>query len=352
MNVDPNPNNTDAPIVPADQPVQPTSIYNPFGAPPPEPSPITTPIEPQPISQPPKKSRKKLIVGLIITTVIVIVSAIGITLFVNNQATQAKTAASQYRKDVLAHLDGVLTLDNYKDRVAIWRNTAKLKNVQFGASLSKEYKDALDLKSRYESIITDGYPAILDRYASTDLSPFLKDLQAALGVKIPSPEEITPGKSTYAATLAANKEYVTLLKKKADSFQTLATRAKTYVYPEKYRESQAGVVTALENMSHTWNSMATEYTAYIGEAESAESAAEKGDINSLDQQINTLSANQAERSTRIATIGQDYLQYTKDLTANDAAMVNAMIADGWFATSQENVMKVGEKVDKMREELK
>ena len=342
-----SPDNTDSPTVSSEQPQQLTSTYNPFGAASPELPSTIAPIEPQPIPQPAKKSRKELIIGLIITAVVVVASAVGVTSFVNNQTTQAKAAAFQYRKDVLVQLNAVTNVDNYKNRVAIWRNTVKLKDVQFGASLSKEYKDALNLKSRYESLITDSYPTILDRYASTDLSPFLKDLQTALVAKLPAPANITD-----SSTLAANKQYVTALKLKTDTFQTLATRARTYVYPQKYRDSQSGVVKALENMSSSYDSMASAYTVYIDEAENFLSLKAKGDTNGLHQLETSMAASQKQEQAIIAKIEQDYPQYTKDLTTNESSLAKSMIADGWFDNSKENVLKVGEKLDLMREELK
>lgn len=305
MSPDNSPDNTDSSTVSSEQPQQLTGTYNPFGAASPELPNTIAPIEPQPITQPAKKSRKKLIIGLIIAAVVVVASAVGVTLFVNNQTTQAKAAASQYRKDVLVHLDAVTNIDNYKDRVAIWRNTAKLKDVQFGASLSKEYKDAVNLKSRYESLITDSYPTILDRYASSDFHPFLVDLQAGLSQRVAA-----PANTTDDSTLAVSSP----LKAKAAVYEVLAIRLKTYVYPEKYRDSQNGAVTALQNMSKSYNSM----------------------LSVLDT----------------SKIEKDYIQYTKDLAANISSLSKSMIADGWFTTSKENVTKVGEKVDLMREELK
>jgi len=317
----------------------------------PEINPITQPIQEPSLPPSVKKSRKKLVIGLIITAVVLIAAVIGTLLFVNNTTSQAREAAAQYRKDVLTHLDKVTTIETYKERIAIWRDTAQLKNVQFGESLSKEYKDALDLKKRYESLIAETYPTVLDRYASTDINPFLKDVTTTLNTV---PPLIDPKNKDLKVAVEENSNNLDGLKTKQKSVEELTTRLKSYVYPESIRTEQDILATKLETLAKEIGLYTVAQNTYVeslkerlASQESDSTKAPEGMDERKQAAINGLSTAQNKFFKTY-----NYAESLKSISTSMNNLVKAIDATNWMTESRDNVLKVGEKVDAMRDELK
>ena len=311
-------------------PVQ-TDAPTPF----PQAPPTDQPVQSSQIDSP-KKSRKGLIIGLIITAVVLIGGILGTVLTINSLTNQAKEAAAAYTKAAEEHVTLLIEVKVFKDRLDNYDTRPTLAKVNMGESLSKEYKDAVALQSRYNKLLDDTKNAVAERYATLELGPFFKEFAAKLAAK-PDTTSLT---ITDDASLANARQYIESMETKASDYSALASRYKSYVFAEKYRDYQTKAADALDNMGKSWNELAKVTTTYVDLSEKLLAAEESNDADAVNKLASEVTTSSAEMKSKTTEINANYRDYTKTLGDNNRLLVNAMVADDYLNKAYEESGKV------------
>jgi len=312
-------------------------------------APVPTPFPEQPVTTvPPKKSHKKLI-ALIIAGAIILSAAIGIPVFVSNQTTKAKEAASQYRKDIVTHFDAVFAAETPKARVPVWRDTATLKDVQFGASLSTEYKDALELKNRYDSLITDNDALIVERYTINDINPFVQDLQTIFNEKLPT---ISTSETNLSLALTEYSKLLATVESKQNKLKDSAARLRAYVYPEEFKDGRENLAVTLDELSAEWGALAVGYRAYVDNLKERSDLDASNATETPDGLVERKDAAIAGVSAAQKKFQQVYSPSLNAFVSKRDSFLKDIYESSWYSESAEKAAELTKKITAFQDELK
>jgi len=334
-NTSPNPN-------PEQQPTA-TTPY--FAATPPA-QPVSAPAEP--VTTPPKKSRKGLFIGLAIAALVIAGAVTATALTVSSYTNEAKTAASDYNSAVKTHLTGLIEAKSLKERVDNYPKRPTLKDVSYGETLSTEYKEAQATEQKYNKLLDDSYHFVAERYATTELSPYFKDLVAALND--------SPGQNSLAitdeASLASAKQYADKIQQKSTDYYALAARFKSYVFAEKYKEDQQGSAEALEGMAKLWGELGEATRTYVDLSAKTLEVEKSGDENKAKELSTEVSTAQTKISAATSKMSGAYKAYGTSLNRYNKNLVDAIIKDGYMQTAFDNSSKVYDSLEAFKKDLK
>ena len=318
-----NPNTPETPTPIETTPPEPTPV-TPFPAATPV-SPVTPPTVPtndiptEPVKQP----RKKLLIGLIITAAVLLVGALTAFLIVSNLTNQAKDAASSYRTALNTHLAAVLDVTNIKDRLDLYPKKPSLEKVTQGEALSKEYKEAVALQTRYNKMLDDSYSTVAERYATLDLKPWLTDLVAALDNSL----DTSIVTVTDEASLATARENVKNIETKSTKLSELGKRLKSHTYAEKYREYQTKSADALEGMAKTRTELAKLATESNDLSAKLLESQKTGNTEATEKLAAEVRSAKLNIGLKSPTIARDYQAFTAVVNKNNAKLVETISAD-------------------------
>ena len=307
-----NPNTPETPTPIETTPAEPNPVV---------PFPAAAPVSP--VVPAPKKSRKKLLIGLIITAVVLIAGTAAAFLIVNSLTSQAKDAASSYRTALNTHLAAVLDVKSIKERLDLYPKKPALETVTQGEALSKEYKDAVALQARYNKMLDDSYSTVAERYSTLELNPWVKDLIAVLGSNISN----TAVTVTDEASLANAKEQVKGMETKATSLAKLSERLKSYTFAEKYREYQTNSANALEGMAKTWTELAELATTSNNLSAKLLEVQKSGDSEAAEKLSDEVKAATTNTTFQVPTIAREYQQYASTVSKNNKLLFETISAD-------------------------
>jgi len=298
---------------------------------------VTPPVSPVTPLNPPandtpmaieKKPRKKLLIGLIITAAVLIIGALTAFLIVSNLTNQAKDAASSYRKALDIHLAAVLDVTNIKDRLDLYPKKPSLEKVAQGEALSKEYKEAIALQTRYNKMLDDSYSTVAERYATLDLKPWLTDLVAALDNSL----DTSIVDVTDEASLATAKENVKNIETKSTNLSNLAKRLRSYVYAEKYREYQTKSADALEGMAKSRTELAKLVTESNDLSAKLLESQKTGNTEATEKLAAEVRSAKISNGFKSPTIARDYQAFAATVNTNNQKLVQTISADGYGLT--------------------
>lgn len=299
-----------------------------------------TPVQ-QPPEVPPKKSRRGLIIGLSIGLAVLIVAVI-VTVIGFSFKSQADDAARQYDNAVLAHVDQILTAETPKERAELFETKPELKEAPFGDVLSDEYKNAQTLKARYDAMVDEARPVVQERYATLELSPFIKRVVAQLDASIStSMPEIKD-----EATKQTAQQTIASLRDKGESYMKLGDEFLTFQYDEKYKEAQKGYSDTLKEMGKTWTQLAeVQQRVFDKQVEILNTSDE---IKKAELTVNLLTIT-LNAQTEMETLTANYKG--KELTPAMNALVLPIVKDEYIQTIAKKVQEVQQNFTNFRAEL-
>jgi len=294
-----------------------------------------------------KPNKKRRIITVAVIVAVVAALAVAIPLTIGSLTTQAKEAATQYKTDINAHIEK-LVASTPKERLTVFPAKAELKEVPFGEDLSSEYKEAKAFQTRYNPLIDDNLQFIKERYTAIDFPQFLRDLTTTLNLSLPdSTLEITD-----EASLNAAKDYVAALQTKSDGYKKHAATLKDYVFAEKYREDQTGVVDALEGMSQTWADFVSVTNEYIDLAVRTMEVDKSGNKDDLTQLEADMAIKKDEVVTKTTQLREAYGTYIKSESQYMSNLVNGIVTDEYIQSLQAKADALNTAVFALQDDIK
>lgn len=330
----PTPNDTNPTPEPAAYPI---TQFQPASPPPVQsqgPAPVSVPQEP------PRKSRKGLIALLVSIFVVIALVVAAIVTYLNLNA-NANAAAAEYKDGVIAHIDTLLTAETPKARAEAFNEKVQLKSVPLGDTLSANYKAAKVFDSSYQAFIEKAGPIMRQRYATLDLSPFLREAASALDsdVKTDMPEITNTASATQVVAT------ITSLKEKGEAYVKLADRFNAYEYEEKYVPAQKAYAETLRAMGTSWLQLASVQAGVADkQIEIIDAAGDTQKAARLTSELGVMVASGQQKMNDIVA------QYPKDLSTKMWALVNAIADDQYIQSLAKQAGALQEDAQKLKQD--
>jgi len=311
------------------------------------PSQAQPPANDQPAPHSSKKSRKRLLIGLIVAAIILIGGAITAFLIISNITNQAKDAAMSYTKAVDTHITAILN-SSVKDRPVTYAERPVLADVAQGETFSTEYKAAVDLNARYTKFLDDTKQIVIERYATVGLRDYLAGITTAFNSQM----NLQAPNVTDEASLKVARQAAKNMESRAYNFETLAKEYESYTYADKYREYQTNAVKALKSMAASWSSLAKQTTALNDlhvKIFAAQKSGSQSEAISLASEVATTSL---AALTEAGKVSQSYKTDSATLNLNNRRIVEAMTADNYINSVAEKSAALKPQLEDFQKSLK
>lgn len=256
----------------------------------PEPQPAPVPQQPEqaqppiPQAEPPKKSRKKLIITLAVLIPLVLIALFfGLRAYLTSEADKVSAG---YSEKVLTHVKAIREGPTEKDRVdQLEKKLPAIPEVWMGTTLSTQYKDAKELEQRYTTLLDETTPFFKEVYTFLDFANYQDALNKELAVRLADPSD--------------DASYVQSIRDKAKRINEFADRLEAYYFDPAHSDLKKNAVANLREMAKSYTTSAD---IKAGDTENQ---------SELDASNNTLVKNLEEYRSFVQ--GQSFKSYIDDM---------------------------------------